>query len=98
MELYERVRRACHVEGMSVREAARVFGLHRDTVRKMLVFSLPPGYRRSAPAARPKLDPYIGVIDQILEDDRAGPGSSAIRPSGSWNGFATSRPSPAVTR
>jgi|TARA_B100001971_G_C18248068_1_gene575890 transposase len=73
VELYERVRRACHVEGMSVREAARVFGLHRDTVRKMLVFSLPPGYRRSAPAARPKLDPYIGVIDQILEDDRARP-------------------------
>ena len=25
------------VEGMSTREAARVFGLHRDTVRKMLV-------------------------------------------------------------
>ena len=24
------------VEGMSTREAARVFGLHRDTVRKML--------------------------------------------------------------
>ena len=36
MELYVRVRRACIVEGMSTREAARVFGLHRDTVRKML--------------------------------------------------------------
>ena len=37
MELYVRVRRACMVKGMSTREAARVFGLHRDTVRKMLV-------------------------------------------------------------
>ncbi len=35
VELYQRVRRACHVEGMSIREAARVFGLHRDTVRKL---------------------------------------------------------------
>ena len=36
VEIYVRVRRACMVEGMSVREASRVFGLHRDTVRKML--------------------------------------------------------------
>ena len=73
VELYLRVRRACHVEGMSIREAARVFGLHRDTVRKMLMFSLPPGYRRSGPSARPKLDPYIGAIDRILEEDKTRP-------------------------
>ena len=42
VELYARVRRACLAEGMSVREAARVFGLHRDTVRKMLAYSAPP--------------------------------------------------------
>ena len=41
VELYVRVRRACMVEGMSTREAARVFGLHRDTVRKMLEYSVP---------------------------------------------------------
>ena len=46
VELYGRVRRACHVEGLSIREAARVFGVHRATVRKMLRFALPPGYRR----------------------------------------------------
>jgi|TARA_B100000315_G_scaffold235361_1_gene250239 transposase len=73
VELYGRVRRACHVEGMSIREAARMFGLHRDTVRKMLAFSAPPGYRRGRPAARPKLDPFIGVIDRILEEDEARP-------------------------
>ena len=68
-----RVRRACMVEGMSTREAARVFGLHRDTVRKMLQYSVPPGYRRESPPRRPKLDPYRGVIDRILEDDRSLP-------------------------
>ncbi len=71
VELYARVRRACMVEGMSTREAARVFGLHRDTVRKMLRYSVPPGYRRQSPPRRPKLDPYRGVIDRILVVTRA---------------------------
>ena len=73
VELYVRVRRACMVEGMSTREAARVFGLHRDTVRKMLQYSAPPGYRRQSPPRRPKPDPYRGAIDRILEDDRSLP-------------------------
>ena len=73
MEMYARVRRACMVEGMGVREAAREFGLHRDTVRKMLKYSIPPGYRRSKPVRRPKLEPYIGVIEGILEEDRGAP-------------------------
>ena len=63
------VRRAVMVEGMSLREAARVFGLHRDTVRKMLAYSVPPAYRRQNPPRKPKLSPYTGVIDRVLEDD-----------------------------
>ena len=70
VELYAGVRRACMVEGMSVREASRVFGLHRDTVRKMLAWPVPPGYRRQDPPRRPKLEPFTGVIDAILEADR----------------------------
>jgi len=73
VDLYGRVRRACHVEGMSVREAARVFGLHRETVSKMLLYSAPPGYRRSEPVRRPKLDAFTGVIDRILDEDRSAP-------------------------
>ena len=61
VDLYYRVRRACHNEGMSIREAARVFGLHRDTVRKMLKYSAPPGYQRSEPPRSPKLDPFKGI-------------------------------------
>ena len=30
-------------------------------------------YRRSRPPARPKLDPFVGIIDQILEDDKGRP-------------------------
>ncbi len=73
VELYGRVRHACHVEGLSQREAARRFGIHRNTVRKMLAFSVPPGYRRTKPPPRPKLDAFTAIIDQILAADRAAP-------------------------
>ena len=69
VDVYLRVRRAVMVDGMSIRETARTFGLHRDTVRKMLAYSVPPGYRRQSPPGKPKLSPYTGVIDRILEDD-----------------------------
>jgi transposase len=52
-------------------EAAKQFGLARETVRKMLRYSVPPGYRRQQPARRPKLDLWVGAIDQILKDDKA---------------------------
>ena len=73
VELYGRVRHAVRIEGLSRREAARRFGIDPRTVAKMLAFSVPPGYRRSRPPARPKLDPFIGIIDQILEEDKARP-------------------------
>ena len=53
--------------------AAREFGLRRDTVRKMLAYSVPPGYQRQISPRRPKLEPYTGVIDQILEKDHSAP-------------------------
>jgi transposase len=73
VDLYARVRRACHAEGMSQREAARIFGIDPKTVAKMLRFSVPPGYRRSKPPVRPKLDPLLPVIDRILEEDQGRP-------------------------
>ena len=65
VDLYARVRRACRVERMSVHEASRVFGVDRKTVRKMLSFSVPPGYRRSAPPRRPKLGPFTRPLCDI---------------------------------
>ena len=69
MDLYSRVRRACHVDGKSNSAAARLFGIDRKTVAKVLKYSVPPGYRRSKPPVRPKLDPFTAIIDRILEED-----------------------------
>ena len=73
MELYARVRRAVLVDGKSQRVVALEFGLARKTVRKMLEYSAPPGYQRQRPARRPKLGPWQGVIEAILEDDKQRP-------------------------
>ena len=72
VDVYLRVRRAVMVEGMSIREASRVLSLHRDTVRKMLAYSVPLGYRRQTLQRRPNLrqaqvEPYTGVIYRIPE-------------------------------
>ena len=64
VELYGRVRHAVMIEGLSQREAARCFGIDPRTVRKMLSYSVPPGYVRTRPPVRPKLDPFIGIIDR----------------------------------
>src|SRR6202047_3128415 len=67
VEIYAAVRRFVFVEGKSRREAARVFGLSRDTIAKMCRYSAPPGYVRSKAPERPKLGPRVPVIDAILE-------------------------------
>ena len=68
VELYRKVRLACR-DGMSERAAARHFGISRASVKKMLCFSVPPGYRRTAPVRRPKLDGFTEIIDQWLKED-----------------------------
>jgi len=73
VEIYGRVRRAVRVEGKSQRAVAREFGLSRDTVRKMLQYAVPPGYQRQQPIKKPKLGPWLGVIDAILSDDKQRP-------------------------
>ncbi len=73
VEIYAAVRKFVFIEGHSRREAARVFGLNRETLLKMCRFSLPPGYTRTRPPEKPKLGPLLPVIDAILEADRNAP-------------------------
>ena len=72
MELHRKVHLAWR-QGMSEHAAARHFGISRESVRKMLRFSVPPGYRRTAWVRRPKPDGFTELIDQWLEEDRKRP-------------------------
>ncbi|MGB6538143.1 MAG: IS21 family transposase [Xanthobacteraceae bacterium] len=73
VEIYAAVRKFVFIEGNSRREAARVFGLSRDTIAKMCRYSAPPGYVRCKLPVRPKLGPLVPVIDAILESDKSAP-------------------------
>ena len=68
MDLYLKVRLARR-GGMSEGAAAGHFGISRASVNKMMSFSVQPGYQRTAPIKRPKLDGFTGFIDQWLQDD-----------------------------
>ena len=52
VELYQKVRRAVMIEGMSRRNAAAYLGINRKTVDKMLVFPEPPQHGRSGRSGR----------------------------------------------
>ena len=73
VEIYGQVRYAVQIEGLSKRAAARRFGIDPRTVSKMMTFSVPPGYVRTKPPVRPKLDAFIAIIDKILADDKSRP-------------------------
>ena len=98
VELYAQVRYAVQIEGLSKRAAARRFGIDPRTVGKMMMFSVPPGYVRTKPPVRPKLDAFIAIIDKILADDKGVPRSSSTRRSGSSSGCGTSTASRAASR
>ena len=69
VELYAKIRHAVMIDGLSRREAAKRFGVHRNTIAKMLSFSVPPGYRRRERPTSKKLGPYLAWIDAVLEGD-----------------------------
>jgi hypothetical protein len=67
VEIYAAVRKFIFIEGNSRREAARVFGLSRDTIAKMCRYSAPPGYVRSKPPERPATEFCLGIAGHSLK-------------------------------
>ena len=70
---YDLVRRLFYRTGIGKSEISRQTGLHRRTINKMLLYAKPPGYRFLKARPKPKLDPFLGIIDQILSDDLKAP-------------------------
>ena len=72
MKLYEQIRRSHERDGVSLRELARRFHVHRRDVRQALASAVPPD-RRVPERPAPVLDPWKATIDGWLEADRTAP-------------------------
>jgi transposase len=44
--------------------------MHWKTLNKILANPQPPGYRQKEPRPKPKIDPYLNQIHEILQEDR----------------------------
>ena len=70
MKKWAEIRRLVKVEKRSKRSVCRQFGIHWDTLVKILEHTEPPGYRQARPRAKRKIGPFLEVIDEILEGDK----------------------------
>ena len=55
--------------GSSIVAKARLFGISRDSVKKVTSFSVSPVYRRTAAIKQPKLGGFPETIDHLLKED-----------------------------
>jgi transposase len=70
MEQWLAIRRRVLRDGISKRQILRETGMHWETLKKILERPSPPGYQRSRAPRKPKIDPYLDRIRQILEADK----------------------------
>jgi len=73
MELWTEVRRRVMTGEISRRQACREYDLNWRTIAKVLKHVEPPGYRRTAPRKRPKMERFLPTIAEILEADKQAP-------------------------
>jgi transposase len=73
VELYEQIRRAHARDGVSIRELARRFGVHRRDVRAALSSPVPQPRKNPVVRPAPVLGPWKATIDGWLEADGTAP-------------------------
>ena len=64
------VRRAVLVDGISKRQACRRFGIHWDTLKRILAHSAPAGYQRVTKSDRPVIGPWLDRLAELLQANR----------------------------
>lgn len=73
MQQWSEIRRRVLTGEISKRAACREDELAWHTLKKILEHEAPPGYRQRRPRRKPKLQPYLPIIEQILRDDQQAP-------------------------
>lgn len=71
MEWWTKIRLEVLRGETSKRAILRRENIHWETLKKILQYPEPPGYRSKKPRHKPKLGPYLERIVQIIEDDKA---------------------------
>ena len=75
-ELYCRMEQSVDIrkmvlrDGVSKRQILRETGMHWTTLEKIPEHPSPPGYQRKKRPGKPKIDPYVDPIREILEQDK----------------------------
>jgi transposase len=70
MEWWTRIRLEVLREEASKRGILRREGISWETLKKILAYSEPPGYRMTEARPKPKIGPYVERIVQIIESDK----------------------------
>jgi transposase len=73
MDQWTEIRRRVLTGELTRRAACREYGVHWRTLEKMLSLVEPPGYRRKVTKPRPKIDPFLPIIHEMLESDKQAP-------------------------
>jgi transposase len=72
-EIWSEIRRRVLTGEISKRQACVEYEIHWQTLKKILAHEEPPGFRATAPRAKPRLGPFLPIIHQILDADRTAP-------------------------
>jgi transposase len=73
MEFWSEVRRRVLTGELTKRAARQEYGIHWDTLTKILAHAEPPGYQQRKERGKPVLGPFIPLIQEILEADKKSP-------------------------
>jgi len=73
MEMWRDIRRRINVDGESKRLICREYGIHYQTLQKILTNTTPPGYRQTKLREKRKIGPHLAFIEEILAEDKKAP-------------------------
>ncbi len=73
MHKWIEIRRVVLNGEISKREACRKFAIGWRTLAKILEYDEPPGYQLKKPRPKRKLEPFLPILHEILEQDRKAP-------------------------
>jgi transposase len=85
MEQWTDVRRAVLVEKISKRAACRRFGIHWQTLERILRHPAPPGYLRKRPVEKAVIAPWLGRLKELLEGNRDLPAKQRYTVKRMWD-------------